>query len=613
MAAPAAPHGASMAPATLPAIGGGGSLGRERSGMSTVSGTGGPAPRKEYSYASTTSSKVEVGERRLTDPWGGRTSGGGDGSRPGSAGASTQSGAASTEAVDGEEARKSVKEAATRRQAKLVKSLTKLLTTGRNRGRRTRHTFSFATTNRLQPPLQPNEQSPQPSPRPDDAPPAPPAAAAEHPRGLHVRLHLPDAAPRAHVPAAAAAAAAAADALVAAAAAAAQDGLNAAELLQVAARLDQENEDFKLVESARERAKRLEAILAGGLSAAGGGGGGGGGEEQEPLPGSTAFAAAAAAAIAAAAVPAHLASDVAAAPPPGPEALSLARRRESAKAPSMSLVFSSLEAPMDRPMSVDLDALLVSIAEALEADFVPTSRRATKYDEGFRQRTERYLAQLCRANPAAFEEMSAAQVRLAVERWPFQRYDPTRRDGILQIIRTREPGVAGPFYLGLPQGFTGAFVRYPIYIPDVDEQETFGFRYANNASAIPYSGLPAAVRNCSVCYNSTTREKWWGLLTVLVNYDAVTQGKDAYLANLRKMRFNYALVRPINDTAEQIIAQVGPSSLRNDDAVTVPVKVLSSIWLLRVCRVAPEAGFQPLWRAPLIFAVVIIALVVATL
>ena len=46
--------------------------------------------------------------------------------------------------------------------------------------------------------------------------------------------------------------------------------------------------------------------------------------------------------------------------------------------------------------------------------------------------------------------------------------------------------------------------------------------------------------------------------------------------------FHYALVRPINATAEQVIAQVGPTSLRDEDAVTVEVKVLSAVWQLRV-------------------------------
>ena len=84
--------------------------------------------------------------------------------------------------------------------------------------------------------------------------------------------------------------------------------------------------------------------------------------------------------------------------------------------------------------------------------------------------------------------------------------DPTRRDGIMNIIQTREPGVNGPFYL--VQGFTGAFVRYPIYVPNVSETETFGFHYKENATAIPYSELPASVRSCTICYNATTREKW---------------------------------------------------------------------------------------------------------
>ncbi|KAG2500646.1 hypothetical protein HYH03_001413 [Edaphochlamys debaryana] len=188
--------------------------------------------------------------------------------------------------------------------------------------------------------------------------------------------------------------------------------------------------------------------------------------------------------------------------------------------------------------------------------------------------------------------------------------DPGRRDDILNIIRTTQPQVVGPFLLTDGQGFLGAFVRYPIYVEDVDEFETFGFRYRENATALPYSQLPASVRGCTVCYNATTRTKWWGLLTALVNYDAVTKGEDAYLVNLRTIGYRYALVRPLNATSEQVIAQVGPTSLRDEDAVTVEVKVLNRVWFLRV---APENGFQPSWKGPLIAAVVVIALVISSL
>ncbi|GLC35482.1 hypothetical protein PLESTB_000202500 [Pleodorina starrii] len=190
--------------------------------------------------------------------------------------------------------------------------------------------------------------------------------------------------------------------------------------------------------------------------------------------------------------------------------------------------------------------------------------------------------------------------------------DPGRRDDILKIISTREPMVVGP--VTLSDNSTGAFVRYPIYISDVSAEETFGFRYfypnATSTQPLPYSELPASVRNCSVCYNATSREKWWGLMTVLVNYDAVSSGEDAYLANLRKMGFHYALVRQVNSTYEQVIAQVGPSSLRDRDAVTVDVNVVNNMWLLRV---SPSGGFEPPWRGPLIAAVIIIALIISIL
>ncbi|GLC35525.1 hypothetical protein PLESTB_000198200 [Pleodorina starrii] len=186
--------------------------------------------------------------------------------------------------------------------------------------------------------------------------------------------------------------------------------------------------------------------------------------------------------------------------------------------------------------------------------------------------------------------------------------DPARRESVLTAISSRQPQIAGP--LTLRQGFMGALIRYPIFVPDRDAEETFGFLYRENATAIPYSQLPASVRNCSVCYNATSREKWWGLLTLVINYEAVMQGDDAYLATLRKQGFYYSLVRPLNATDEQLIYASGPSSLRDTDAVTVEVKALNSVWLLRV---VPSDGFAPSWTVPLVVAVLLMALLVSAL
>ncbi|KAG2485524.1 hypothetical protein HYH03_015796 [Edaphochlamys debaryana] len=104
----------------------------------------------------------------------------------------------------------------------------------------------------------------------------------------------------------------------------------------------------------------------------------------------------------------------------GPSALLLAKRREGAMAPQVSQVISSLEAPLDRPMEVDLEALLGAMGEALVASSGQAEVHSMRLDDTFRQRTERYLEQLQRANPAAFEENSAAQAeadyRSSVER-----------------------------------------------------------------------------------------------------------------------------------------------------------------------------------------------------
>ncbi|KAG2500644.1 hypothetical protein HYH03_001411 [Edaphochlamys debaryana] len=169
--------------------------------------------------------------------------------------------------------------------------------------------------------------------------------------------------------------------------------------------------------------------------------------------------------------------------------------------------------------------------------------------------------------------------------------DPARRGDVLKAITTGAPAVNGPLVTA--------------------QDETFGFRYRENATALPYSQLPASVRGCAVCYNATTRTKWWGLLTAAVNLDAVTRGQDAYLSQLRSRGNHYELVRRINATAEQLIARVGATaSLRGSGAVEVDFRVLDSTWTMRV---VPSDGFQPSWRGPVIAAVVVVSLLVAAL
>ncbi|KAG2453178.1 hypothetical protein HYH02_002502 [Chlamydomonas schloesseri] len=196
--------------------------------------------------------------------------------------------------------------------------------------------------------------------------------------------------------------------------------------------------------------------------------------------------------------------------------------------------------------------------------------------------------------------------------------DPTRRGDVMASIDRHGPVVNGPFLTW--QGFMGAFVRFPLYVPDVEANETFGFRYRSNHSALPYEQVPDSYRQCTECYNTTTREKWWGSAVVVVNYDEVTAGKDAYLSQLRARGFHYALVKPASEsvsggnatTSEYVIAQQGgEGSLAGTDAVTVTVRVIGDeVWLLRV---APAGGFRTTWRDPLIAAVVALALMFSVL
>ncbi|KXZ43068.1 hypothetical protein GPECTOR_104g74 [Gonium pectorale] len=206
-------------------------------------------------------------------------------------------------------------------------------------------------------------------------------------------------------------------------------------------RLDKDLEEFKLVEAARRRAQRVEAILAhsqqlhtvqaqlylphyqatvthGSAVAAGA-------THGSAAAAAVAGAAGAPEATAAARAPdrsdlASESSTTSAAAVATLHAAGRKRREAGAKPHNVAQVLSSLEAPLDRPMSVDLDALLSDIGAALAADAAAGDPRPITFDDTFRVRTERYLATLCRLNPAAFEEVSAAQAeadhRSSVER-----------------------------------------------------------------------------------------------------------------------------------------------------------------------------------------------------
>ncbi|KAL6765853.1 hypothetical protein V8C86DRAFT_2450563 [Haematococcus lacustris] len=91
------------------------------------------------------------------------------------------------------------------------------------------------------------------------------------------------------------------------------------------------------------------------------------------------------------------------------------------------------------------------------------------------------------------------------------------------IISTRQIEFQGP--LMLYEGYEAVISQIPVFIRNVSEGELFG--------------RPRDIANCTICYNATTREKFWGSLQVLLRWDTMLAGLDP----LRKAGYSYQLLR----------------------------------------------------------------------
>ncbi|GFH17229.1 predicted protein [Haematococcus lacustris] len=78
------------------------------------------------------------------------------------------------------------------------------------------------------------------------------------------------------------------------------------------------------------------------------------------------------------------------------------------------------------------------------------------------------------------------------------------------IISTRQIEFQGP--LMLFEGYEAVLCKIPVFIRNVSEGELFG--------------RPRDIANCTICYNATTREKFWGSVEVLLRWDTMQAGLD---------------------------------------------------------------------------------------
>jgi hypothetical protein len=215
--------------------------------------------------------------------------------------------------------------------------------------------------------------------------------------------------------------------------------------------------------------------------------------------------------------------------------------------------------------------------------------------------------------------------------------DPTRRNQIYPIIQSHEISTSVAF---AAQGFLAAFIRTPVFILGTELNETFGYNfagsnYSSGSSNVSFSsseppfppvpfpmgppatGYPYGYQNmCSICYNASNftsvppipSSRFWGSITVMLNFDAVSKGTDSRLHRLTSDGYNYLLVRPLNNTS-YTIAQQGSVDLAT--AVPVSVSVPGEEWILYV--ELASGSWYPSWQKPLIGAVVAISFVISLL
>ncbi|WIA33746.1 hypothetical protein OEZ86_006861 [Tetradesmus obliquus] len=169
--------------------------------------------------------------------------------------------------------------------------------------------------------------------------------------------------------------------------------------------------------------------------------------------------------------------------------------------------------------------------------------------------------------------------------------DPQRRAASLETIARGELTMQGP--VTLLQGWRGAVARLPVFIVNVSANETFN--------------APDVVYDCPICCNETTRTKFWGFVSCIVKLQDLATGSDARLVNLTDMGYNYEFFAPQPDSEPIMIAA---SPQRPIDPVKALVEVPNNEWSLLV---APQQGWVPRWRNPMLAAVVVVVVILGLL
>ncbi|MEW5301730.1 MAG: hypothetical protein WDW36_004570 [Sanguina aurantia] len=173
---------------------------------------------------------------------------------------------------------------------------------------------------------------------------------------------------------------------------------------------------------------------------------------------------------------------------------------------------------------------------------------------------------------------------------------PTTRQDALDTIVNGQPVMS--WLLDTTANLSMLVVRVPIFVSSVSADETFG----------GYS-----VVNCDVCYNASTRTKFWGFSAVALNFADLADGTAGELSTLAALGYSYKLLRSANTTSvtpDVVIGQSPSASAGLDEYVLATVSVPGGSWFLYIM---PSTGWSYSWVTPIIVAIIILSLLSAAL
>ena len=161
---------------------------------------------------------------------------------------------------------------------------------------------------------------------------------------------------------------------------------------------------------------------------------------------------------------------------------------------------------------------------------------------------------------------------------------PSRRTDTLKIISNRGVFFTGP--RDLVQGYKAIIVHLPIFFRGVDSNENFGQSYG--------------VNNCTMCYNSTTREKCWGRVAAIVYWDVLKENLDK---NIDREQYLYKLYK-IDPTTKKHLTVASTDKAPDEyekEPIIIPLVLFNDVWYLTI---EPVSGWETSWKIPATGAVV---------